>query len=617
MIVYKAKKFEFDQDVDSGMISDKIKQQIFKIYPHYNNPSEEASWKNSTQAMFIALNDSEISGDLMVAIEYQIPLTSKRVDFILAGMDDSGNENVVIIELKQWTNAEKTDKEGVVITYLGGGRVATTHPSYQAYSYAKTIENFNEYVQTSKIELTPCAYLHNYEEKNRSQLENDFYSDFVSLAPVFLQNDRHKLREFIKRHVKYSSSKDIMYEIDNGKIKPSIALQDALASMIEGNKEFVMIDEQQVAFATIKDIIHKSMKSRKKHTVIVEGGPGTGKSVIAINLLAEFKKYNINYVTKNAAPRNVFFEKLKGAGFKTGYVKNLFKGSGAYLNSTNNLFDCLLIDEAHRLNEKTGLFGNLGENQIKELIHASLVSVFFIDEDQKVTMKDIGSIDDIKFWAKKLDSTIIYGPETKLVSQFRCNGSEGYIAWLDHVLGIRDTANFKFDFDYDLRIFDDPNIMREELKKINEVNNKARMVAGYCYNWVTKGNSDENIYDINLKNGFKAKWNFTTTNTWAIDKDSFEQIGCIHTSQGLEFDYIGVIIGKDLYFSNERVQTNYLARAKTDASLYGVRSLSDKTIASTIIKNTYKTLLSRGQKGCFVYCENEELSDYLKKTSLQ
>ena len=261
---------------------------------------------------------------------------------------------------------------------------------------------------------------------------------------------------------------------------------------------------------------------------------GTGKTVVAIKLLCDLiqKGYSANYVTKNAAPRNVYFEKLKQDKYKLSYIKSLFKGSGSFIDVPNNYFDCLIADEAHRLNAKSGMFQNLGENQIKEIIHASRVSVFLIDEHQKVTTSDIGSIELIKHYAQLEGSAVIYGEELNLISQFRCNGSDGYLAFLDNLLGIRKTPNNTLDMDYDVRVFDDPNIMREVLREKNNINNKSRMLAGYCYEWITKNNPRGDNYDIVLENNFKAKWNFGNTSTWAIDNDSFDQIGCIHTSQG-------------------------------------------------------------------------------------
>ena len=342
---------------------------------------------------------------------------------------------------------------------------------------------------------------------------------------------------------------------------------------------------------------------------------GTGKSVVAIQLLCDLiqKGYSANYVTKNAAPRNVYFEKLKQNKYKLNYIKSLFKGSGSFIDVPNNYFDCLIADEAHRLNAKSGMFQNLGENQIKEIIHASRVSVFLIDENQKVTTSDIGSIELIKEYAAQENSAVYCGEELNLVSQFRCNGSDGYLAFLDNLLGIRQTANTTLDMDYDIKVFDNPNEMREAVRVKNNINNKSRLLAGYCYEWITQKNPFGDEYDIVLEDNFKAKWNFGNTSTWAIDETSFDQIGCIHTSQGLEFDYVGVIIGKDLRFDGNKVVTDYTQRAKSDKSLKGIKTSKNYKLADEIIRNTYRTLLSRGQKGCYIYCEDKALANYIKR----
>ncbi|MGL4950214.1 MAG: DUF2075 domain-containing protein, partial [Anaeroplasmataceae bacterium] len=356
----------------------------------------------------------------------------------------------------------------------------------------------------------------------------------------------------------------------------------------------------------------------QKYVIIVEGGPGTGKSICAIQLLCDMilKGYSANYVTKNASPRNVYFEKLKQKKFKLSYIKNLFRGSGSYINMPKNFFDCLICDEAHRLNAKSGMFQNLGENQIKEIINAAKVSVFFIDEDQVVTTKDIGSIDTIKKFALEHEAIVFNSDELNLVSQFRCNGSDGYLAFLDNLLGIRQTANYDYDIDYEIKIFSNPNEMREELRIKNQINNKSRMLAGYCYDWVSKNSKSENIFDINLDFDFKAMWNLGNTSTWAIDEDSFEHVGCIHTSQGLEFDYVGVIIGRDLLFRDNEVVTDFNNRAKTDTSLLGIKTNKNYALADKIIRNTYKTLLTRGQKGCYIFCEDKLLEEYIRKVIL-
>lgn len=613
MIVYTNTINEFNNDVVSGLIATKIQDKLIDSGYSHSSDSEFRSWENSLLHMQMVLNDNSVNQELHVAIEYNIPNTSKRVDFIVSGLDEHDKPKVVIVELKQWEKAERTSREDLVTTFIGGNIRPVTHPSYQAHSYAKTIESFNETVYKNNIKLIPSAFLHNYKEEYRKELDNYLYQDIVKVAPLFLQRDKLKLRDFITKNVKKSDQGKLLYQIDNGKIKPSKSLQDAISSMLEGNKEFYMIDEQKVAFSTVKKLVENAFKTDDKYTVIIEGGPGTGKSVIAINLLAEFKNRLVNYVTKNAAPRNVFFEKLKREKYKLNYINNLFKGSGAYVNTRKNEYDLLIVDEAHRLNERSGLFAHRGENQIKEIINAAKVSVFFIDEDQKVTTKDFGSVAEIKKQANLLNSQLFYGEDYQLVSQFRCNGSDGYLAFLDDVLGIRKTANYDgFEMDYDIKVYDDLTLMKENLSKLNEINNKTRIVAGYTYDWVTKKNPNVDEYDIVLGE-FKAKWNFSNTKTWAIDESSFDEVGCIHTSQGLEFDYIGVIIGKDLIYRNNKVITDFTKRAKTDYSLRGIKTNENYQLADTIIRNTYKTLMSRGQKGCYVYCEDKELSNYLRK----
>ena len=330
--------------------------------------------------------------------------------------------------------------------------------------------------------------------------------------------------------------------------------------------------------------------------------------------LVSNRHLNAQYVTKNSAPRNVYFAELRKDDFKLNYVKNLFKGSGSYYDVRRDTFDCHIVDESHRLNAKSGLFSNKGENQIKEIINAACVSVFFIDEDQCVTAKDIGFVQEIKNRAREIGIIVYSGDELRLTSQFRCNGSDGYIAFLDDLLDIRNTANAGgFDMEYDLQVYDDPCAMHEDLRVKNLLNNKSRMLAGYCYEWVTKKSNDLEVYDIDLPNGFKARWNFSNTDTWAINLDSFDQVGCIHTSQGLEFDYIGVIIGKDLVYRDGKVQTDKKVRANTDASLNGLKRGQDNVKVDRIIRNTYKALLTSGQKGCYIYCEDEALQEYIKQ----
>ena len=541
------------------------------------------------------------------------------MDFIICGADANNNDNVVVVELKQWQKAEVVadDMHYCVKTFVGGNNRIVCHPSYQAYSYACFIRNYSQTVLDDGINLIPCAYLHNYDPDFKQTLSNSIYKEWVSEAPFFIRNETEQFSAFVKKYVpRRSSNGDLLYEIDHGRLKPTKALQDSLTSMVKGNKEFMLLDEQAVCYDMCLKTMAKCKEDGKKRTIVIQGGPGTGKSVLAVNLLMEFinKSLNTCYATKNSAPREAFLSLLTHSDAKKQVnIKQLFRSPFGLSNVPDNTYDCLIVDEAHRLVKK--MYGDWnGENQVKECISASLLSIFLLDEDQAVTVNDIGSIAEISKWCRELNSTLKMPAEAKLVSQFRCNGSDAYIQFIDDILQ-RTEESVTVDLDelnFDFRIFDSAIELREALREKNAINNKSRMVAGYCYDWNVKhGRGD---YDIMLPDGFKAKWNLEKDKIWAINPNSFEEVGCIHTAQGLEFDYVGVLIGKDLKYDSTsgRIITDKQAISKDDKSS-GIRSCKNESIVRKLILNTYKTLLTRGQKGCYVYCEDKSLAEYIKK----
>lgn len=613
MIVYRSNKTGFQNDVDLGQI-DQIIENSFKEKLHRKTSEKEVeSWWNSLRFMSSILNDKEIPDNTGVAIECQIPQTSKRIDFILTGKDENNKENVVIVELKQWKSAEKTEKDGIVKTALGRGLHETSHPSYQAWSYAAMLQDFSTTVQEEKINLNPCAYLHNYEIDN--VIRDDFYKDYLEKAPVFLKRDADKLRSFIKKFVKTGDNGELMYRIDSGKIRPSKQLSDSLVSLLKGNREFVMVDEQKLVYETALWLTEKA-KTEGKKVLIVEGGPGTGKSVVAINLIVEITKRGMltQYVTKNAAPRAVYQSKLTGTITRSRFAA-LFQSSGVFTDVKPNEFDTLIVDEAHRLNAKSGMFQNKGENQVMEIIRSSNCSVFFLDENQKVSMKDIGTKDEIKFHAQNLNAEV---HELTLSSQFRCNGSDAYLAFLDNLLQIRETANTDLNnINYEFKVCNSPSELRDIIFEKNKEKNSARLVAGYCWDW--KSQKEPKAMDIVFsEHNFGMQWNLASDSMlWILKSNSVNEIGCIHTCQGLELDYIGVIIGKDLIVRNGQVLVDPSKRSKMDSSIKGYKKLlkekpeEAKELIRQIIKNTYRTLMTRGIKGCFVWAEDEETNSFL------
>ena len=613
MIIYEKPLSGFIGDVSLNKISEILYDNLRSKHLSGGSSSEINAWNNSLHFMKDVLQCPEIPTDCQVAIEYNIPQTSKRVDFMVLGQDQSQRDHIVIVELKQWSMVQKVDdsSQHSVLSDLKGHE-PVVHPSYQAYSYKSLILDYCDMQGMDYDSLSPCAYLHNMRENYRPILEDPLYSVWTKEAPVFLSQDVIKLRKFISRFITArASNNDLLYNIDFGRIKPTKSLQDALDSMLCGNEEFRMIDEQAVAYDFIMKTIRKSQRDDKKHVIIIRGGPGTGKSVLAINVLADcIRKYQLHasYITKNKAPRECYKKLLtKGDAKKEVDLDMAITNPYSLPLTPENGLAVGIFDEAHRMVKRPNHYK--GKDMLRDAIAAAKTSVFFVDDDQRITTKDIYSTETIKQYALEAGAVLETKEPYTLTSQFRCNGNDGYIAFLDNLLGFKTTANTMVDTEnFDFRVFDTPQEMKDALFLIDAGKNKSRMCAGYCYDWNVKNHRGD--WDVVIGD-FKAKWNLENDSVFAINPKSFNEIGCIHTVQGMEFNYIGVIIGKDLVYRDGVVCTNRTAVSKDDGSS-GIRKCRNEKLADRLIRNTYKVLLTRGLKGCFVFCEDTALRDYIR-----
>ena len=604
MIAYNESLKNFKEHISNNCI---VEEVISKLGINLGQ-SERRAIRNSTGEMYKVLNQSNFSDDIRIGIEYKIPITTKRIDFIISGSDGI-NDNFIIIELKQWDKVTKTDMPYVINL----GSQEHVHPSWQAYSYAATITHFNEAVEKQGINISPAAFLHNYKIEYLDQITDSIYNEALNLAPVFIESDYKKLRLFIEKYVKYPSKKDLLYEIENGKIKPSKMLVDALAKMLNNNQEFVLLDEQKVVMENLYKIVTKSSKLENKKVIIVEGGAGTGKSVIAIDLLSKLisnKAMTAFYVAKSSYVKDNYVKQLTKDIPKFRFLRTLFKGSGSFIDSPTNEFECLIVDEAHRLTEKTKRsWFYYGENQIKEIINAAKVSIFFIDPKQSIDIKDFGTIQEIKKWANSFGADIYHN--FKLKSQFRCNGSDEYLSWIESILYNEEFESFGKQIEYEIKVFDDILEMKNAILSKN-INNKSRIISGDVFPWISR--KDKSLIDINLGD-FHAQWNRTTT--FATDISSINEVGCIHTTQGMEFEYVGLIIGNDLLYRNNQIITDYTKHpdGANEFKRPHQRKINpqDKELIDQLIRNTYRVLLSRGQLGCYIYCLDKALANYLKQ----
>ncbi len=483
------------------------------------------------------------------------------------------------------------------------------HPSYQAWSYACYLHDYNEAAHDDRILLRPCAYLHNLDDAGA--LTSPFYDSYTAEAPLFGRADAQRLQDFLRRHIHQGDRKRVLYQIENGRIRPSKNLADHLASLLQGNRELSRTNRSSSTKPPQK---RRWLRLTGKQVLLVEGGPGTGKSVVAVHLLAALTGRGLvtQYVTRNAAPREVYEQKLTGSMRRT-RIRNLFKSSGAYVDADPGALDVLIVDEAHRLNEKSGLYGNLGDHQVAEIIRASKCSVFFVDDDQRVTFRDVGTKAVIREIALEGADVAEYA----LSSQFRCNGLTGTAARS----GTGIDANATSRESITIRVFDSPVAMHEQIIELNRLNNRSRVVAGYCWDW--RGKRESSVADVRIDAfGYARRWNLDQDGKlWIVTPGSEQEVGCIHTCQGLELDYVGVILGPDLVVRDGRVVTDAALRSKQDQSVRGYKSWlkrdpdAARAAADRVIKNTYRTLMTRGQKGCFVFAVDPETNAWLRARS--
>jgi len=559
--------------------------------------------------------------DNMVVLEYEIPYNQSRLDCLLFGKDSNKTETVVLIELKQWTYVDALEDEGnyKVETFTGGDFRIVSHPSQQVKGYSSYLYDFvDEFENHPPLNLFSCSYCHNYTRQDGVGLFDPIYTKILSEFPVYCKEDTKLIAERIKELLINGDGLQIFNRFMQSRIRPSKKLLDNVRGIIKENVRYSLINEQLIAKNIIWSKIRKtSNKKIQKSVVIVKGGPGTGKSVIALNLLAEVaeKGKNVMYACKSKSFRDGL-KNLVG-----GRAGNLFTNLYAFLPAKipENSIDVILIDEAHRI-EKTSNYRYLAKeyqtemSQVDQLIRAAKTIVFFIDDNQVVRAGEIGNTNLILESATKFNAKI---DTVELYSQFRCMGSNDYLEWIEYVLGYTSIER-KFNSNdlFDFEIVGSPqelySLLEEKEKKLP---NSARLTAGYCWEWSKPLPSGFLVNDVKIGD-FEMPWEtkgetavgiYPAWFEWAYKPNGFKQVGCIYTAQGFEFDYVGVIIGDDLIYDKSTDSLKCDITKTHDPTLR-----RDKINFEKYVKNIYRVLLTRGIKGCYVHFTNKETEEYFR-----
>ena len=613
-IVYKEKLSTFNNQVDEGIISDILKNKL-KEKGIGVNASQLRAFDDLT-VLSNVFNSNKFNQDNYCAIEYVIFSSNKhRIDFMLSGYDENNNANIVILELKMWSNENVTlipDSKNLMALVSRDVYKETNHPSNQALGYKKLFQNFYKVVEDKPILIHAASFLHNYRDTPNAAIKDNRFKEDLIETPTFLKTDNSKLRDFVKRYLSKPDDGSIFDCLDGSEIVPTTQLKRSVNDLILNNDRLALFDAQEVVFNAIVAEVKHNLVNNNKSVIIVRGGPGTGKSVVALKVLGTItNELNTNcfYISQNSSVRNLFTNVISNNENKKD-LDNLITWSGNWVKEIrqDNELGCVVVDEAHRLTTSAQGARAKGITIIEEIIKSSKVSVFFIDEDQFITYKDKGTIKNIKEASKKLGAKYIDKDEFILDTQFRCNGSDGYIAFIDYLLLKRVPSSSSLRFNYDFKVISSGKQLYDEMlnKKMNGY--FARLLAGYAYNW----DKESDVFDVTP---LSLNWN-KDTRTWATRDDSFNEVGCVFSAQGVEFDYIGVVIGLDLKLKNNEVTVDVEKHAKSDTTYMSKdfkRTPENIAKAKQLIINAYKVLLTRGLKGCYIYCEDPSLSEFINK----
>ncbi|WP_329036480.1 DUF2075 domain-containing protein [Streptomyces sp. NBC_01725] len=595
-----------------------LTERFVRLHGYRPGISEMRSWKRSIPELAAALNDAGL-GDVEVMLEYSLPLNSKRADAVLAGAHPvTGEPSYVVVELKQWSQAEPHEDDPT-LCHVDPYAHPVLNPIEQVRRYCEYLVNFNGAVAGHPGRVSGVAFLHNATESGISGLRAVELDDAGQLFTgtrrgEFLESLRAKLSD---KHPGARAADELL----SGKTVPSKQLMAAAAQEVREREQFILLDEQQVAYRLVLNAVLKAKRSDHKEVLVVTGGPGTGKSVIALSLLGELYRQGVPAV--HATGSQSFTKTMrKVAGSRKREVQELFKYFNSFMSAEQNTLDVLICDEAHRIRETsanryTSAAHRTGRRQIDELIDVARVPVFFLDEHQVVRPGEMGTVDEIKAAAatKGLDCHVV-----PLESQFRCGGSDAYLRWVVRLLDLEPGGPVVWEPDdrMQLLVVDSPQEMEAFLAARRAQKHSARISAGYCWRWSPEPKPGAPLPPDVLIGDWARPWNLRGDRSvsgappaalWATDPAGFGQVGCVYTAQGFEYDWSGVIIGPDMVWRGDRWVTD---RAASKDPVF-TKSTTTDAYVDRLIRNTYKVLLTRGMIGTVVYSTDLETREKLRE----
>ena len=580
--------------------------------------SEYRSWERSIPALRADLVSAGLS-DVEMLLEYQLPLTSKRADVILVGQHPkTGGPSYLVVELKQWSHAERFEGSDTLVRIEQYGERPVTHPVLQVRDYCDYMLDFTAVLADEPLSLAGVAYLHNATDGGVADLL-DLTGD--RLGSLFTGQRRSEFQDFLRsRFAQGQSGAPYADILLSSRIAPSKQLLALAADEVQRREMFVLLDEQRDAYNYVLHAVERARRANDKTTVIISGGPGSGKSVIALSLLGELSRQGRTVV--HATGSRSFTQTLrKVAGARVPRVQKMFQYFNSFMAAEANDLDALILDEAHRIRETsvnrwTKAEFRSGRPQIDELIAAARVPVFLLDEFQVVRPGEQGTVEDIEENALARGIRV---EKINLDAQFRCGGSEEYLVWVKRLLGLTPGGPIQWIGDprFDVEVVDSPYEMEASLKTRIAEEYSGRIAAGYCWPWSDPEPDGTLVRDVKI-GGWSRPWNLKGERSvggapaaalWATDPAGFGQVGCVYTAQGFEYDYAGVIIGPDLVWRDDAWVM--VRSANKDPDFRNGKKVDDVQ-ADRLIRNVYKVLLTRGMRGVIIHSVDQQTNDRLR-----
>src|SRR5688572_30705326 len=491
-------------------IAEKLRAEYTAQIGHRPSPNEVASWQNSLMALSMLVDQAELN-DHGVILEYQLGNTSRRLDAMLTGHAATSAENAVVVELKQWSDGSigPSTADNCVELYVGKQVRRVLHPSVQVGGYQQwLLDNHSVFYETGAVALTAVSFLHNHQYDPAGELWADRHAEALHRNPLYTGDQSIELAEFLNHHLSAGEGTSVMSRVLESKYRPSRKLLEHTAAMIKAQSDFVLLDEQRVAFESVLAEARDGFHDAKKSVVLVQGGPGTGKSIIALHLVGELAKrgYNAMHATGSKA----FTENMRRVvGSRAG--RSQFAYFNQFGNYDRNDIDVLILDEAHRLRSTSASrFTPKAKRsdlaQVDELIAAAKTSVFFIDDLQGVRPNEVGDT------ALILEAAERNGAEAsvfELDTQFRLAGSKAFLSWVDHTLGLDETANPIWDAEnepFDFQIVASVQQLDAMIRTMADEGHSARVTAGFTWRW-SDPNPDGTLFPDVKVGSWQMPWN--------------------------------------------------------------------------------------------------------------